>query len=131
MAAYGAEQKHVDLADGLPLTAREQPFAVRTFDGKVCPKAADSASAEPGNRGAFRGGICRRLRRLPHCIYVASGASSASALAAARRISRTMGMHINSKKPPSTTKLAVTLHQSAIAPITGGMTIEDSRFIVC
>src|SRR5205085_5113262 len=63
--------------------------------------------------------------------YVGSGASSAAvALAAARRVMRRIGTQASSRKTPSTTKLSVAPHQSAITPMIGGMTIAASRFIV-
>lgn len=36
MTASGAERKHKTF-DGLPLIARKRPFALRSFDARVCP----------------------------------------------------------------------------------------------
>ena len=37
--AFSAERQHLTLRTDFPLTARERSFALRTFDGKVCPEA--------------------------------------------------------------------------------------------
>src|SRR5437763_1252355 len=44
-----------DLADGLPLTARERSFAVRLSYGKVCPRLWKNASYEVDDGDAFLG----------------------------------------------------------------------------
>ena len=43
---------------------------------------------------------------------------------------RAIGTQTSSSATPSTTKLSVMPHQSAMTPMIGGMTIDESRFAV-
>jgi len=49
--AFSAERQHLTLRTDFPLTARERSFALRTFDGKVCPTPAIHRSPEKGRSG--------------------------------------------------------------------------------